>query len=167
MKTFNSEEYLDNQKQLFKKQKVEKIKHSNLESLQKAESQGCLFHGTYSREAIKTLKLNTTNLSEHKVVFAGSLWVALCFTALWNDNTVSMGTVNNEPYLSIYDKEVHKAFLRGGFIYQVSPETFFSDDRLTNFEFISKESVKPISNVFIKDSLSLLVELGVKVELLY
>lgn len=161
MKQFNPDDWLEKQKEKFNKEKVEKLANASLESFQKADSEGCLFHGTHSRSVFAALECVHTRLHPKKVVFAGFPWVALAFTATWTDKDVSMGTIDNVPYLYINSKKVHDMFLKGGFIYQLSPEHFIHTQRLTRFEFISEVPIRPISSVFVKDPLSLMEDMGV------
>ena len=155
--------WLEAQKEIFLNLKPKPISKPTVEEFNRADSEGCLFHGTNSRASIRAIKPKFSRHSEDKVVFAGFPWVALAFTANWTDRTVSMGTIDGNPYLDIHSKEVYKQYQKGGFVYQVSPETFFHTERLTRFEFVSTEVIKPIGSVFVPNPLDLLIELGVSV----
>lgn len=126
--------WLENQKALHQNSQIAKLRVPTIEAFKLAQAQGCLFHGTPSRAMIKSFKLLPTHLHDERVVFAGPAWVALAFTATWDDNSLEMGTVNDLLYIHISSQNVYNAFLKDGFVYQLPPTTFFHTNRLTSFE---------------------------------
>ena len=163
--TSDPSEWLEKQKQTFETSRVERLTTGNLSSFEKASNQGCLFHGSPGKQVLRNLQTQDTRLHHKKVVFAGFPWVALCFTARWNDSLVSMGTQDGVPYLTIYSQAVLEQFKQGGTIYQLSPKGFTHTERLTRFEFVSTENVVPISHVFVSDPLVLIKDMGVVVKI--
>lgn len=161
VKQFDPDLWLRDQKSAYQNAKVDKLKSGSVEHLQMADRQGCLFHGTPSRASFKVLNPRTSRLHDSEVIFAGFPWVAICFIARWTDRSVSMGTVDGKPYFHIHSHRVYEDFIKGGFVCQISPETFFRTERLTSFEFISTQKVPVISSVFVPDPLESLRQLGV------
>lgn len=158
------EEYLAQQKERFKHSKLMSYIDGTLASLLEAEERGCLFHGSWHTNEIGRLELHKTALDARKVIFAGKPWAAVSFTAEWTDDDFEQGTINGQPYMTARRSAIRDLYRKGGFLYQLSPATFHHTFRLTNYEFISYESAKPLKAVFIPDPYSLLLELNVKIK---
>ena len=122
---------------------------------------GVLYHGS-TLGNIEVLEPKQTSLSEQPVVFAGSLWVALCYTGLWTDEEINQGTVNGVPHLEeMVPHAFHKVFNKGGYVYTLDDSSFVRIDSTAEFEWVSYQPVKVKKVRFVKNPIAELQKEGV------
>ncbi len=168
MKELNSKPYLDALKEAFAKSKGVFRKHSSTaDTLTAAEQAGLLFHGSpYGNLLLGLLPVENRLIPNEKVLFAGKPWVGVSCTVKWDDRDFRQGTRNNQtqPYMQSMTKHGFDKYVTGGYVYGLSPESFEWNERLTGFEFISFQTVKPIFRVFVKYPIAVMTQLGVSLE---
>jgi len=118
-----------------------------------------MFHA--SPKLLKSIKPQPHYLSPDKPVVFGTpnLSIALTFLQPWTDEIFELGVVGEDPPHLI--ERVRGAFKRvfggkAGFIYEVSPKSFYHTLALTRFEAVSDRSPKIINIYKVDDALKAL-----------
>ena len=130
-------------------------------SILKAETAGCLFHGSDNKEPFKKLKPHDSELDKKPVVFAGMPWIAVSSLGRWSDSEIQQWTKDGQPYMKPVKGDLKDYYKAGGCLHIVSPNSFVSTAKVSYNEYVSYEEVEVLDSVFISDPVKFLRLLGV------
>lgn len=127
-----------------------------------------VYHGSANVDIVelKPRALKIRSDKEGPVVFAApDIGLAAEFIVPTDDTWTSKGLINGIPYVIINGEKRFKDMDRGGAIYKLPSDSFFYDPKLGmgKHEWISKESVLPLSSTKYKSGLEAMIDNRVQV----